>query len=226
MKPKSGKCCYCKSSNPTGMKQYDAGRGGVRFYHRLCANAYMRELGNRKRRKAGIPIKKKDVGQGMKWCPDCQSAKPHDAFHFSKSRGLSARCRPCGIAYSKEWYRVNKDRRRIYDANRREEKRHLYRDASKKFRQVHPGRKNADTQARRAQIVFRQPSWQPNAELTVFYEAAVRVTKCLNIQHDVDHIIPLRGKTVSGLHVAGNLRVYPSRLNQKKNNRFGLEVIQ
>lgn len=39
-------------------------------------------------------------------------------------------------------------------------------------------------------------------------------------RYEVDHVIPINGKTVSGLHVPWNLQVVHSYINRKKQNKF------
>jgi 5-methylcytosine-specific restriction endonuclease McrA len=49
------------------------------------------------------------------------------------------------------------------------------------------------------------------------------LNKSTGVQWHVDHIIPLQGKNVSGLHVPENLQVIQGSLNIKKGNRFDNE---
>lgn len=159
-----------------------------------------------------------------KCCCCCKLVKPVTDFHRSVWHGgASPRCKECGISYAKAWYQRNKEAKRAYDEERRIAKRHLYRAASQRFRQSSPGRKNADTQLRRAAFAKRKPPWILGTELIVFYEAAARVSRCMKIKHHVDHIIPLRGEVVSGLHVPANLHVIPEILNLRKNNHFSIQ---
>lgn len=80
--------------------------------------------------------------------------------------------------------------------------------------------RNAARRARNEQAVA---GW--SAELTelVTTEAGVlrRLRKeATGIDWHVDHVIPLRGKTVSGLHVYNNIAVIPAVVNRAKKNKF------
>lgn len=164
----------------------------------------------------------------MRTCSECGVSKTLDQFHDCKGRALGKahRCMPCAIKVAAAWYRANKERKRAHDTTRRAEKRDLYRAASKRFRETNPGRKNADTQARRAALAKRMPSWVKRGECVAMYESAERVSACLGIRHVVDHIDPLRGKHVSGLHVPLNLRVIPEAINLRKSNSFSPDGVR
>jgi hypothetical protein len=69
----------------------------------------------------------------------------------------------------------------------------------------------------------RTPSWLSNDDhwmIKQAYDIAAKRTQMLGIEFHVDHIVPLQGKTVSGLHVPWNLQVIPAKLNQQKSNHF------
>lgn len=75
---------------------------------------------------------------------------------------------------------------------------------------------------RRAAKDLRMPNWLTSADRLEFdtvyaYCAALRSA---GLDYHVDHIVPLRGKSVSGLHVPWNLQVIPAVENMSKGNRF------
>lgn len=49
---------------------------------------------------------------------------------------------------------------------------------------------------------------------------AARLTRRTGIVHEVDHIVPLQGENVCGLHVETNLRVITKAANREKSNRW------
>lgn len=66
---------------------------------------------------------------------------------------------------------------------------------------------------RRADMLERTPPWADLSAIKQFYK------ECPEGYH-VDHIVPLRGKNVSGLHVLENLQYLTAEENLRKSNKF------
>ena len=65
------------------------------------------------------------------------------------------------------------------------------------------------------------PDWADRSAIAAVYGECTRLNaQAGKIAYHVDHIIPLQGKRVSGLHVAGNLQILPAKENFAKNNKF------
>lgn len=62
------------------------------------------------------------------------------------------------------------------------------------------------------------PPWADKAEIAMFYEVAAVLSRG-GVKFEVDHIEPVRGKHVCGLHVSANLQILPARLNRRKSNK-------
>lgn len=73
---------------------------------------------------------------------------------------------------------------------------------------------------RKRQAKWRMPSWANEAAIRDIYVKAKQLSKESGEKLHVDHIVPLLGKDVCGLHVEDNLRIIDAHSNMSKNNRF------
>lgn len=100
------------------------------------------------------------------------------------------------------------------------------RTRSSAWKKANPAKVIANTTKRKKHIKLRTPAWLSKNDHKViwgFYAIAAMLTKHNNEPWEVDHIIPLLGKKVSGLHIPSNLQLLRSSDNLKKSNQFEVQ---
>lgn len=161
----------------------------------------------------------------MKTCTKCKQTKELSYFrpHKSTKDNLTTYCKICLYEQIVLWKEKNKEKLNQIEAVYREQNREKLRAIAKRWRQNNKGKKNADTARRFAAKMQRTPKWLTDEEkrrIVCYYQVAQMRNECSDTEWHVDHIIPLRGETVCGLHVPWNLRVIPAFDNISKSNRF------
>lgn len=160
----------------------------------------------------------------MKTCTKCQATKPFNGFYkrLRSPDGHEAWCKVCRLEHNRNWFANNKDRhgeltRSWYERNKNQ---HLVN--SKEWYAANRARKLATTTAREQRCKQATPPWADMNAIQSVYEGARRLTEKFGIKFEVDHIVPLQGKNVCGLHTWENLQVLAARENRRKfNNHAG-----
>lgn len=158
-------------------------------------------------------------------------------------RGPDGRCR-CDLCAEvarerkRRWTAANPDRALAHAAKWRRENPEARSEAINRWRQANPEKvrkitlkagakwaksrseKRAAARAlQRAKQISGVAPWADRAAMEAFYATAARLTKETGIPHEVDHIIPLTGTSVCGLHVETNLQVITKSANRRKGRK-------
>ena len=81
---------------------------------------------------------------------------------------------------------------------------------------------------RKARKLQATPEWltaSQEAEIIQLYKKAKELENITGNKYHVDHIVPLQGKNVCGLHVPWNLQIIPAEENLRKSNKMQLNNI-
>lgn len=173
----------------------------------------------------------------MKTCNMCGLEKSREEFYSGHGK-----CKHCYKVTKAPYIETNKENlkeamRKCYRANpsaykqrndiwkiHNEEKHKAYKAKhNREYFQAHKAESNARCRMYEAAKLQRTPSWltvQEKEEIKEFYIIAHELSWLCEGGLNVDHIVPLRGKNVSGLHVPWNLQVIPEKENFKKRNKF------
>jgi hypothetical protein len=150
------------------------------------------------------------------------TGKPCAKGHVSERLTYNWMCAECNLEHVKNRYRKNPQKiiqRAIQHNKDNPEKARL---ARKKWKEDNPNKVQQESARRRAKKLQRTPSWINDGQL---FEIECIYKYCSALRHigldyEVDHIIPMQGESVSGLHVPWNLQVLTAFENGSKGNRL------
>lgn len=166
----------------------------------------------------------------MKTCSKCKKTKELKDFCKDKNSldGLCYSCRSCRATYRKVYNKAAKEKVDKYNKeyqqkhkNNLAEKRKLDRSKNpekykKRYSNWSSQNKHIEREksaARRVRTKKQTPIWARKKDIRNFY-------KDCPANYHVDHIVPLKGKNVSGLHCLKNLQYLKAEANLRKGNRY------
>jgi phage terminase large subunit-like protein len=211
--PTTQTCKNCKTDKPVSdFYAYKTRKGETAFRKECKACALVRMA----KRYAADPERKKASSK--------RYAQEHKDSANAHKRAWAERNPEKAKAAKRKWQDAN--RSRIAEAQKRRREAHPERMREIAERSYRARRAKAPEVfveydiRRRAQARQATPAWYDAQAVRAMYAEARRLTETTGIPHEVDHIVPLLGKQVCGLHCAANLQVVTQQANRKKSNRF------
>lgn len=181
----------------------------------------------------------------MKQCPSClkQGLGPKDESEFNRSKkspdGFQSWCRVCSKARhhangeecrarSKAWHHAHAEHAATRNRQWREKNPERHLAGVRAWQERNPVQTRISLAARvrkyQAAKLQRCPAWADYERIRdVFAQAQAAREFFPEVEWHVDHVYPLQGKWVSGLHVHENLQVLPGLENRKKSRRVQVE---
>ncbi len=182
----------------------------------------------------------------MKCCTKCGVEKPLTEFHSDKQKkdGYASACKPCKLTQNRPWKSNNPEKAR--ELNKRWAENNPEKDAESKRKwelankDAVLARQKRWQELNREKVRAKASAWkrrnpEKTRELVMrrhaaklkatppWFEAplvAAVYVKASELGLEVDHIVPLRSKTVCGLHCWANLQLLSKDINASKGNRL------
>ena len=141
--------------------------------------------------------------------------------HIAKRRVKDRVCTECDLAAKKLRVKTNPEKSREYKRAQYEKHKETHLAQKRVYRQSNKGKINALVTKRKERVRLRTPVWANVDKIKSYYEVCAFFNDVNGYtKYHVDHVIPLQGNFVSGLHVENNLQIIPWLDNIRKKNKF------
>lgn len=147
-------------------------------------------------------------------CIDCHNQATKAYYHANKEARK---------AYNESWRNSNKDRIKQSSKLYHKENKEAINQHSRDWRKTNQDRIRGYSAQRRASQKQALPLWLTDAQMAEIDSVYAHAKDCEAVsgqEYHVDHIVPLKGKGVCGLHVPWNLQVLPADVNLSKHNNY------
>ena len=114
------------------------------------------------------------------------------------------------------WHREHRADHRLHNKKWYDNNQEKVKGLNAVYKKANRGKANAWNRKRK----LRTPSWANLKKIERAYQLAAWASRFTDEPLHIDHIIPLQGAEISGLHVENNLQILPRSKNLDKSNEF------